>query len=94
MIDTLRRRGATIGTGEVSVQFGRDYAPRGRVFEDQVDVRAGNAPPEGARAIARVRITRPSPSVHTVSLGPAAGGASRRFSSASCGESAHPEAVS
>jgi hypothetical protein len=68
VIHSLRRRGANIGAGDVSVQFGREYDRRGRHFEYVVDVRHGRLLPAGARLVARGEIGSPRRRGFSVSL--------------------------
>jgi hypothetical protein len=71
VIYSLRRRGAEIGAGDVSVQFGREYDRRGRRFEHIVDLRHGRVLPAGARLVARSEIGSPRRLGVSVSLRPA-----------------------
>jgi hypothetical protein len=53
VIYALRRRGADVGAGDTSGQFGDAYDRRGRRFEHIVDVRHSGVLPPGARRVAR-----------------------------------------
>ncbi len=68
VIHSLRRRGADIGAGGVSVQFGRGYDRGGRRFEYVVDVREGRRLPAGARLVARGEVGSPRPRAFSVSV--------------------------
>ena len=56
VIHSLRRRGADIGAGDVSVQFDRAYDDRARRFEHIVYIRHSAVLPPGARRVARGEI--------------------------------------
>ena len=53
VIHALRRRGADVGVGDTSGQFGPDYDRRGRRFEHVVEIRHSGVLPPGARRVAR-----------------------------------------
>jgi hypothetical protein len=71
VIHSLRRRGADVGAGDVSVQFGREYDRRGRRFDHIVYLRHGGVLPTGARRVARGEIGSPRRRGFSVSVRPA-----------------------